>query len=346
MPIFSKQVAVFLISIMTCGGILAQESRYTIPDDYVGTPTEVRKYALIIGVENYTELPDVKNAINDANGFRLALENSGTPFNGIRYLQDVESADDIRIALEELVKNAQPTQNPSLIVIYFAGHGYQYDGRNFVAAKSARNENLLNDGLGVSELIDAVGSSNFSVGIVVIDACRDSQDGGEAEVRYKNKNAPFSSGFSRMDGGPDSIYIFSTTSNKMASSQSLNQEFSKNSPFSGPLIAHVKRQSLSIMDLFEEIKSSMSQEDSPENQVPVWGTSLSIKNLYIFPSEEQISLQKSAWEKVIASKFRKNCVNDFLTRFPISPYSSSAHYIKQNLGASKGGEKCSISASP
>lgn len=337
-----RQIAAILAIITISAASFAQDTTYAIPEGYVGTLSEVRKYALIIGVENYTELPVVKNAISDASGLRIALEGSSTPFNGIRYLQDVETADEIRSAVEELVKNAQPSINPSLIMIYFAGHGYQYNSRNFIAPRLARNSNLLSDGLGVSELIDAIESSNFSVGIVIIDACRDSQDGTDAEIRYKQRDAPFGPGFSRMDGGADSVYIFSTASNKLANSQSLSAAFPKNSPFSGPLIANVKRNSLSIIDLFVEIKTSMNQEGRTEIQYPVWGTSLSLKNIYIFPPEEQILLQTAAWERVIASKFRKNCVIDFLTRFPISPYSRSAHYITQHIGVSKGGENCSV----
>ena len=145
------------------------------------TPLLIERYALVVGVENYREHDRVPNAINDAQAVGKALESSGK-FAHIRVLADPESSEDLLAAIDEVVDRA--ADGAATIVFYFAGHGFQFDGANYIvprlAGKPTRDprtretnkEPLVRASLNLATITERFRSRPAGANILFIDACR------------------------------------------------------------------------------------------------------------------------------------------------------------------------------
>src|SRR5262249_31383290 len=100
-------------------------------------PQKSRRIALVIGIESYPYLPDalraVPNAINDANKISEVLKNE-VDFDDVTQLTNNPTHAQIVRALADVSKRVQAINGPFTILFYFAGHGFQVGGVNFLMA--------------------------------------------------------------------------------------------------------------------------------------------------------------------------------------------------------------------
>jgi uncharacterized caspase-like protein len=111
-----------------------------------------QKYALVIGNSNYTRLSRLANPINDANDMTDALQSLGFIFDKILD-GDLDKMENTVIRL----KNYLSVSKNSYDFLFFAGHGVQSNGMNYLIPVSAsiRSENSLRErSLSVQRLLD------------------------------------------------------------------------------------------------------------------------------------------------------------------------------------------------
>jgi hypothetical protein len=129
-------------------------------------PTETR-VALVIGNSNYTKLPRLSNPANDARSIADALQKMG--YKTQLVLDASESS--IRNAVR---KFAGDTANTDVAVVYYAGHGAQLNGSNYLLPADIdiprTDADIEFSGLKVDDLVNSIGSNTK---IVFLDACRD-----------------------------------------------------------------------------------------------------------------------------------------------------------------------------
>jgi hypothetical protein len=126
------------------------------------------RHALVIGNAAYAQSP-LKNPRNDAQAMaeKLAqLQWSVTP---------VLDADEqrMRSALTELGKKLR---NGDDALLYYAGHGVQINGVNYlvpVDARFATQLDIKNHALSLNDVMDTLGQRDGGVNVVILDACRD-----------------------------------------------------------------------------------------------------------------------------------------------------------------------------
>jgi uncharacterized caspase-like protein len=82
-----------------------------------------RKIALVIGIGDYTYMPRLKNAENDANAMASVLESIGfTVTKEINLtFKPIEAA---------LLKFKQSIEEGDIVLFYFSGHGVQWEVSN------------------------------------------------------------------------------------------------------------------------------------------------------------------------------------------------------------------------
>jgi len=139
------------------------------------------RVALVIGVDTYDHLPpdaQLQVAVSDAEKMAGALEKVDPPF-AVTLLTEVEQRD-AEDALETFVVEAADAE---CALVYFAGHGIEYHGENFlllrdtqvdrVSADVQRMKRLLrNDALSMQVLVDELDLTGAQVKVVILDACR------------------------------------------------------------------------------------------------------------------------------------------------------------------------------
>jgi hypothetical protein len=135
-------------------------------DDFYG-----RKFALVIGNSNY-ERAVLKNPANDAEDLAEVLRKTG--FKVSKHL-DADLAT-MRLALAEFEK-ALP--DDAAAFVFYAGHGVQYRGQNYLIPIGALDKvktagDLPRHAFALAEITSQLASRRKGITIIVLDACRDS----------------------------------------------------------------------------------------------------------------------------------------------------------------------------
>jgi uncharacterized caspase-like protein len=133
-----------------------------------------KRLALVIGNGNYANLPKLSNPTNDARSIADAFQKMGYKTQLI--LDATE--DGIRSAVR---KFASESESADVAIVYYAGHGAQLNGSNYILPTDIDIPRTAADiqftGLKVDDLVNSIGSNTK---IVFLDACRDNP------VLYKN----------------------------------------------------------------------------------------------------------------------------------------------------------------
>ena len=144
-----------------------------------------RKLALVIGINNYREVPKLEKAIGDAEAIGKAL--SGLGFQVTTAL-DMDRRG-LNLALSKLYSSIEPGDT---VLVHYSGHGVQIENDNYllpadVPAPGDGNAELLkSESLRLLTLVDTITAKGAGATILIIDACRDN---------------PFATGGKRSIGG-------------------------------------------------------------------------------------------------------------------------------------------------
>jgi uncharacterized caspase-like protein len=127
--------------------------------------------ALLIGNSRYQNATPLRNPENDTRVVSLALKGAGF---------EVHVSTNVTAALFREAFNQFEIRlkrdKPKTALIYFAGHGVQLSGENYlipIEARTADANSVKADALSVSELLARLVKSEVTNIIIVLDACRD-----------------------------------------------------------------------------------------------------------------------------------------------------------------------------
>lgn len=135
-----------------------------------------RRVALVIGNGAYKSVPALSNPPNDAGDIAAALKRLGFAVTLITN----GSFDDMR---RGLIAFGREAAGADMAAVYFAGHGMEINGDNWlipVDAELKRDTDAANEAIGLQSVMLQV-SSTGSLGLVILDACRNNPVRGEDE---------------------------------------------------------------------------------------------------------------------------------------------------------------------
>ena len=197
------------------------------------------RVALVIGNSRYKTVDRLANAGRDAKLVADALGRSG--FQTVRML-----ADGTRDGIEaELKAFAADAANADWAVVYYAGHGIEFDGSNFLVPVDAKYESdpdIPKESVALDEVLNAVGAAG-KLRMVILDACRenpfaaDTRGGGEARATGR--------GLARIEPESGTLVAFATKHGHVASDGS-----GENSPFATALVRRLSTPGLEINQIF------------------------------------------------------------------------------------------------
>lgn len=128
--------------------------------------------ALIVGINDYREIPPLKKAVGDAEALKATLESLGFT------VDLVLNAD--RRELNRAVSAFQSELQPGdTALIHFSGHGVEIDGQNYLLPadvpkpQSGQQDFIKSEAVSLGDLMQRVASSGATTRIFIVDACRD-----------------------------------------------------------------------------------------------------------------------------------------------------------------------------
>jgi uncharacterized caspase-like protein len=220
----------------------SQKRSFEQPTPQTSAPHEVR-IALVIGESRYLNLPILRNPEKDARSIAETLQKMG--YN-THLLLDA-SEDGIR---KEIRKFASESSKADVAVVFYAGHGAQLNGNNYLLPIDIDIPHTEADiqfaGLKVDDLINSIGSNTK---IVFLDACRDNPALFKNLVKGRGSTpvglAPASaSNFNSARPGGGIFIAYATDAGAVA-----DDGHGEHSPFAQALLSNMQKP-ISIDDMF------------------------------------------------------------------------------------------------
>lgn len=201
----------------------------------------MKQIALLIGNEHYEiQGMNLKSPIKDVNSLGKTLEELGFM---VRMKNDL-TANEMGMYLPVFAKELTDYE---VGLFFFAGHGFQVDGKNYIACKDTGNideETAKNTGFLLDNIIDIFQKSKLRVVIFIIDACRGYISGGIRGC---------SEGLAPISAPKGTIIAFSTSPGQTA------REDSDHGFYTGALLNHIKTPKISIEEMFKRVRNEVYQ---------------------------------------------------------------------------------------
>jgi tetratricopeptide (TPR) repeat protein len=226
------------------------------------TPANQSLMALVIGNTEY-EFAPLANPINDATDIAKVLRQIGFKVILKTDLDQVAMGDAIRQFTARLSKQ-------SVGLFYFAGHGTQVDGRNYLLPidnnKIGDKHDLAAYAIDVNRhVLSRMEENNSHLNIVILDACRDNP--------YRSVSRGADRGLALIQSRLGSIIAFATSPGKTAADVSAGK---RNGLYTKYLLKGLKRAHKThqrIDDMLMQVGNGVTQE-SRRDQEPWYNASL------------------------------------------------------------------------
>jgi len=150
--------------------------------------------------------------------------------------------------------------------VFYAGHGIQHQGVNYLAPIDARieDETDLRKLINLQAMIDDLQSAS-RIRILLIDACRDNKGVQQlnAKLPKATREAGLTRGLARMDNAEGTLVVFATQPNRVAADGK-----GRNSPFAQALLKHLPTPGVEIRTLLTRVRADVvaltSDKQRPE----------------------------------------------------------------------------------
>src|SRR6266446_6154574 len=128
-----------------------------------------KRVALVLGNSAYQNVAPLANPVNDSAKIASTLKAAG--FDVVDSRHDLPAAE-TRRALRDF---ADRSRDADIAVVYYAGHGMEVDGTNYlipVDAKLERDTDVYDEALSLDRVLVAIEPAT-RLRLVILDACRD-----------------------------------------------------------------------------------------------------------------------------------------------------------------------------
>jgi hypothetical protein len=221
--------------------------------------THQTRTALIIGNSNYIQSP-LKNPVNDAVSIGEELQRSG--FNVFIYT-DLDQKT-MKKAIREFGEKLK--ENGGIGLFFYAGHGLQADGRNFLVptdAKISKVHDIEFESVDLGRVLSEFEYAENDMNIIILDACRDNP---YKEAFKKSKHASYN-GLASIGSAPYNSFIaFSTAPGSIA----LDGE-GTNGLYTQELLRAMSTKGKGLEEVFKQVRRNV-RKSSEGKQIP-WESS-------------------------------------------------------------------------
>jgi hypothetical protein len=268
-----------------------------------------KRVALIIGNSAYVRANKLINPENDAKDLADALRK----LNFEVILKTNLDKRGLDGALEEFERKIQSADTA---MFFFAGHGLQYRGRNFLLPTDANLEDevsLRYNTLAIDDVRDALSAAS-GVKILILDACRDNPLAKTLLSRStaNSRSFGFTRGLARLDRADGMVIAYATQADQVAQDGS-----GRNSPFSSALVRRLLEPNLEIATLFRRVAQDV-YEQTGGRQRPELSISL-LQDFYLNLQDDDLR----AWRR-LGPNAAKAELSAFIEKFPNSPLARDA----------------------
>ena len=232
-------------------------------DEIAPTGPADARVALVIGNSSYKVVNPLTNPANDPQAIGQTLNRAG--FEVVTAL-NMNQADMRRLASDFAARVAAKGPN-TVALVFYAGHGLQVEGENFLVPVDARIQRETDVGeqtMPLADLMKTLQDVNSRTRIFILDACR---------------NNPFpgleAHGLALADAPADTLLAYSTAPGAEAVDGS-----GQHSPYADALLKFIKEPGVPIEQMFKQVRLQVHQQTQGK-QTP-WESSSLTSNFAFF----------------------------------------------------------------
>lgn len=203
----------------------------------------MKKVALVIGNAAYPEYP-LENPGNDARDMSTALKK----FN----FEVHDCIDGTHLEMERALKDFRSKLYDAEVgLFFFAGHGIQIDGSNYLLAIDTRMDSELDakhSAMKLDLVIDHLEKANTSTSIIILDACRNNP----WERRWQRSVA--GNGLASVYAPRGTLIAFATSPGQIAR----DGKGKRNGLYTSALLEHIGTPDCAIEAMFKRVRNTLS----------------------------------------------------------------------------------------
>lgn len=238
--------------------------------------TEAGRYALVIANSAYEHVAHLPNPRNDGRDMAALLRQLG--------FSVTEGSDLNREQFSAMVERfASSLPDAATVIFYYAGHGMQVDGQNYLLAIDTRvgsPDEVFKGGLDAVKLLRQFQGPRRSK-VIILDACRNNpwvdrfgRGRGFLTESGRDRQVKILPGLAQLNGGPNTLIAFSTEPNNVAFDGA-----NRNSPFTEAMLRHLPTPNREIREVLSQVRQQVI-EVTDGRQIP-WDHSSLIEPVYV-----------------------------------------------------------------
>lgn len=203
----------------------------------------MRGLALLIGNSEY-ENPklNLNNPKNDAEDLSLKLRSLG--YITKCFVNVTQQNMD-----EQIMKFAEELDNYDIGIFYYAGHGMQIDGENFISATNTNFEKEIAaqySSITLNKVLAYMEKAKNETNIIILDACRDNPFEKSWHRSIKNQ------GLAPMYAPKGTLIAYATSPGEKASDGT-----DRNGLYTSALLKHIEDRNITIEEFFKRVRNSV-----------------------------------------------------------------------------------------
>ena len=233
-----------------------------------------KRVALVMGNSAYQNVSRLTNPANDSEAMSATLKGAG--FEVVDLRRDLK-ANDMRRALRDF---SDRVRDADVAVVYFAGHGIEIDGTNYIIPVDAlleRDIDAYDEAVPLDRLLTVIEPAK-QLRLVILDACRDNPF--NKSMKRTIGTRAIGRGLAKVEPtSPNTLIAFAAKAGSTASDGE-----SKNSPFTSALVKYLPRPGLDLRKAFGFTRDDVLKATNNKQEPFVYG-SLGGEDVSLVPAE-------------------------------------------------------------
>ena len=273
--------------------------------------------ALVLGNSNYKNAAVLPNPVNDAAAVAATLKGAG--FDIVDSRLDLSAAD-MRRALRDFADQARDSD---LAVVYYAGHGIEIDGTNYLIPTDAtlqRDTDIYDEAFSLDRVLLTIEPAR-QLRLVIVDACRNNPFAETMKRTVSTRTV--SRGLARIEPTTtNTLVAFAAKAGFTALDGN-----SKNSPYATALVKHIATPGLDVRRAFGFVRDDVLQATGNRQEPYVYGSlggaDIALVPVASTPTANPQSETRRDFELALQVG-HKDALNAFLAQHPEGFYASLA----------------------
>src|ERR1700684_3929075 len=221
-----------------------------------------KRVALVLGNSAYQKVNPLTNPVNDSGAISETLKSAG--FDVVELKRDL-NVSEMRRALRDF---SDTVRDADIAIIYYAGHGIEIDGTNYLIPVDAvleRDIDAFDEAIPLDRILTVIEPAK-QLRLVILDACRDNPF--NKTMKRTIGARAIGRGLAKVEpASPNTLIAFAAKAGSTASDGD-----SRNSPFTTALVKFLPRPGLDLRRAFGYARDDVLKATSNKQEPFIYGS--------------------------------------------------------------------------